>query len=69
MNTTELMTYRTALIAELIGHSLSTIEANLGGWATDRLDAIKDVEWDLAEQGAEFTPFILAHYLITGRVA
>jgi hypothetical protein len=61
-----LMTYRTALIEQLTSHAIGTIEANLGGWATDRLNAIRDTEWDLAEMGAEFEPFNLAKWRITG---
>jgi hypothetical protein len=68
MSRNELKTYRTALIEQLTSHAIGTIEANVGGWATDRLDAIRDAEWDLAEMGEEFTPFNLAHYLITGNV-
>jgi hypothetical protein len=68
MLTAELKTYRDALIEQLTSHAPATIEANVGDWATDRLNAIRDIEWDLAEQGAEFEPFVLAHYLITGKV-
>jgi hypothetical protein len=64
MTTAELKTYRTALIEQLILHTIETIEADLGGWATDRRDA----EWDLAEMGEEFTPFNLARWQITGKV-
>jgi hypothetical protein len=64
MNTTMncLMTYRNSLIEQLTSHAIGTIEANLGGWATDRLNDIRETEWDLMEMGAEFEPFNLAHW-------
>jgi hypothetical protein len=68
MTRSELKTYRTALIEQLTSHTPAAIDENAGGWATDRLDAIRDAEWDLAEMGEEFTPFNLARWRITGEV-
>lgn len=66
---TELLAYRKALIEDITGHSVSALgwTQDVPQWAMDRLNCIRDVEWDLAEMGIDgWEPFILAHYRITG---
>jgi hypothetical protein len=65
MTIQETQTYRERLIADLTSHSPEAIAENRGGWATDRLNEIRDCEWDLAQAEVDFgRPFILAHYLM-----
>lgn len=66
MTTQETMDYRNRLIEDLTGHSREAIEENRGGWATDRLNSIRECEWDLAEAEVDFgRPFNLAHHLMS----
>jgi hypothetical protein len=70
MTTAETRSYRDRLIEDLMGHTTAAIQENRGGWATDRLNDIRESEWDMAEADEDFTPFILAHEMIRrGQVA
>lgn len=56
------MTSRKHLINQLLEHSPAMVEANNGGWASDRLQAINEIEWDLIEAGVEIKSFKWASY-------
>lgn len=62
MNAIETKTYRDNLIRDLLSHTLGQVEANAGGWAKDRLDAITECDWDLCESSETHRPFKFATY-------
>lgn len=65
MTPQETLAHRNVLIQDLTGHTPEAIDENRGGWATDRVNEIRECEWDLAEAEVDFgKPFILAHHLM-----
>lgn len=62
MTTAELKGYRDSLIRQVLGHSLAAVEADEGGWAADRFDAISRLDWDLMEADETHRPFCWARY-------
>jgi hypothetical protein len=59
---TKLADERRDLIEDVTSHAPGAIDANIGGWASDRLNAIRATEWDLVTAGVELQPFIRAHH-------
>lgn len=62
MNATETKSYRDSLIRDLLIHSLASIQEDRGGWASDRLDAIRDLDWDLCESSETHKPWSAGSY-------
>lgn len=55
----EIDAYRKSLIYQLCEHTPQTIRDDMGGWASDRIREIGQLEADLCELEADFTPFNL----------
>lgn len=60
---TDLRTERDALIRDLLSHTLSQIQDDRGGWASDRLAAISAVDCDLMELDDDHRSFSYPRYL------